>query len=196
MSKYPSTNIVYSGLEDRGGPTITIVDEKKNKWTIWKADYEHKDQQSEAYASLQNYKIGESFGVEYGEKQESFVKKDGPDAGKTINFTRRTIYKILPLVSNPASLTTPEPEKPHSGQNFASGGLPGGNGRPPTDAFGRRLGIQGHINALLGNTKIYPTNSVESVVALAIRIEDEAERQLAGGTADEHTIGDDIPFED
>jgi len=27
-------------------------------------------------------------------------------------------------------------------------------------------------------------------------IEDEAERQLAGGTADEHTIGDDIPFED
>ena len=34
--------------------------------------------------------------------------------------------------------------------------------------FRRRLGIQGHINALLCNTKFYPTNSIESVVGLAI----------------------------
>jgi hypothetical protein len=34
------------------------------------------------------------------------------------------------------------------------------------------------------------------VVGLAIRTEDEAERQLAGGAVgEEHTIGDDIPFE-
>jgi hypothetical protein len=59
------------------------------------------------------------------------------------------------------------------------------------------LGIQGLINALLSNAKFYPTNSVEAVVALAIRIEDEAERQLAGGAVgEEHTLGDDIPFED
>jgi hypothetical protein len=57
MSKYPSTNIVYGGLEDKGGPTVTILDEKKNKWTIWKADYDNKDQDSEAYGSLKNFTI-------------------------------------------------------------------------------------------------------------------------------------------
>jgi hypothetical protein len=162
----------------------------------------NKDQNSEAYGSLQSYKVGESFGVEYGEKEESFVKKEGADAGKTINFTRRTIYKILPLVPNPTAL----PAKSTSPAEHARGEAPTRSQGHP-DAFGRRLGIQGHINALLGNTKVFPTTSVEGVVALAIRVEDEAERQLAQGPQampngsplpviqqDEPMIGDDIPF--
>lgn len=126
MSKYPSTNIVYSGVEDKGGPTVTILDEKKNKWTIWKKDYENKDQDSEAYSSLRSYVVGESFGVEYGEKEESFVKKDGKDAGKTVNFTRRTIYKILPLVSHPTTVTSQRPKSSNVGHSRAPGRGSGG----------------------------------------------------------------------
>lgn len=37
--RYPTTNIVYRGLEDKGGLTITILDEKKNRWTIDRKDW-------------------------------------------------------------------------------------------------------------------------------------------------------------
>lgn len=53
-----------------------------------------------------------------------------------------------------------------------------------TDAFGRRLGVQGHINALLSNNSIIDqfegikAEDIAGVVRLAIAIEDEAERQL------------------
>jgi hypothetical protein len=139
MGKYPTTNIVYSGMEDKGGPTVTILDEKKNKWTIWKADYENKELDSEAYGSLKAYKIGESFGVEYGEKEESFVAKEG----KTINFTRRTIYKILPLVSNPsASQAQPaSPSRSKTGPSMTE--------YESREAFGKRLAIHGMVNGML-----------------------------------------------
>lgn len=169
MSKYPTTNIVFSGMEDKGGPTLTIIDERKGRWTIWKKDYEHKDQDSEAYNSIKNYQIGESFGIEYGEKEESFVNKEG----QTINFTKRTIYKILPLVAHPTQVSQTEKssngEAPRSSQGQSS------------EAFGRRLAIQGHINALLSNPAYYYEQgaSVQSLVAEAIAIEDEAEKQIS-----------------
>lgn len=116
MGKYPTTNITLKGVEDKG-LTIQILDEKNQKWTIWKADYENKNQDSEAYASFKNYHIGEQFGVEYGEKEESFQGREG----NTVNFTRRTIYKSLPLVANPtvtvdkASSTPKTTNQSHSG---------------------------------------------------------------------------------
>ncbi len=177
MSKYPATNIVYSGLEDKGGPTVTILDEKKNKWTIWKKDYDFPDQDSEAYSSLKNFQIGESFGVEYGEKEESFTPNDGPNRGKPIKFTRRTIYKILPTVANPTAVlskASPQQKESNLGHSVASQGASG-------DAFGRRLGVQGHINALLSNPNYYgatSTATIADVVKEAIAIEDEAEKQL------------------
>lgn len=125
MSKYPATNIVYSGIEDKGGPTVTILDEKKHKWTIWKKDYDNPDRYSEAYSSLQNFHIGESFGVEYGEKEESFTPTEGPNRGKSIKFTRRTIFKILPTVANPTAIPsqTPAPaQSSNPGHSVASGG--------------------------------------------------------------------------
>jgi len=169
MSKYPSTNIVYSGIEDKGGPTVTILDERKNKWTIWKKDYDNPDQDSEAWSTLQNFKIGESFGVEYSEKPESFTNREG----KTINFTRRTIFKILPLVSHPTQISAPA-KTSNTGHSVASQGM-------SSDAFGRRLGIQGHINALLSNPNYYGADNgmaILDVVREAIAIEDEAEKQL------------------
>jgi len=123
MSKYPSTNITYSGLEDKG-LTVTILDEKKNKWTIWKKDYDNPEQDSDAWSTLQNYKIGEGFGVEYSEKPESFTNREG----KTINFTRRTIFKILPLVSHPTQISAPgkSTNLGHSGASQRASGSVGG----------------------------------------------------------------------
>jgi hypothetical protein len=100
--KYPTTNITYSGLSDNGGLTVTVLDENKNKWTIWKKDYNDKSKDSEAYSALSNYKIGDTFGISYGEQPEQFVN----DQGKTINFTKRTIYNIMPPVSNPTVPTS------------------------------------------------------------------------------------------
>jgi hypothetical protein len=50
-----------------------------------------------------------------------------------------------------------------------------------TNAFGRRLGVQGHINALLSNPSFYsdkPEITIADLVKEAIAIEDEAEKQL------------------
>jgi hypothetical protein len=44
--------------------------------------------------------------------------------------------------------------------------------------------------------RLYPNSSIEAVDALAIRVEDAVERQLAGGEVDIGDIGENIPFED
>jgi hypothetical protein len=91
MSKYPSTNITLSSLEDKG-LTVKIKDSEGRSWHVWKADYNNKAAMSDAWEALQQIKIGESFGVKYGEKEESYNGK---------NYTKRTIYEILPVVANP-----------------------------------------------------------------------------------------------
>jgi len=84
--------ITYNGLEDKG-LTVSVIDEGGKKWTIWKKAYQSQAD-SEAWAELQKHKIGDRIMVEYAEKEESFVN----DQGKTINFTRKTIQKIIPTV--------------------------------------------------------------------------------------------------
>ena len=90
MSKYPTANITLASLEDKG-MTMKIKDQDGKSWHVWKNDYQTKAP-SEAYESLMNHKIGDTFGVTYGEKEENFNGK---------NYTKRTIYSITPTVSNP-----------------------------------------------------------------------------------------------
>jgi hypothetical protein len=104
---YLTANITYAGLEDKG-LTLQLLDSNKGKWTIWKKAYQSQDD-SEAYLSLQGFKFGDSFGVSYLEKEESFTGKDG----KLIKFKRKTIYSILPTIAEPTS-TLPKQTAPVS----------------------------------------------------------------------------------
>ena len=107
--QYETANITYKGLEDKG-LTVTLLDENKKKWTIWKKDYKNKEQDSDAYAALQQFKLGDRFGVSYQEKDESFLGKDG----KQVSFKRKTIYSIMPIIAQPTSeMATSKPQ----GQN-------------------------------------------------------------------------------
>jgi len=97
MQQYETANIVYKGLTD-GKLTVTLLDDKKGKWTIWKKAYQS-NEDSEVYQALQNYKFGDTFGVSYQEKEETFTN----DQGKQITFKKRTIYSIMPPLTNPTN---------------------------------------------------------------------------------------------
>jgi len=98
MQQYETANIKYSGLVD-GKMTVTVLDDKKGKWYVWKLDYKDKTKNSDAYDSLLQMKLGDTFGVSYQGKEESFVN----DKGQTINFVKKTIYSIMPPITNPTS---------------------------------------------------------------------------------------------
>lgn len=97
-NKYPTANITLSSIEDKG-LTLKIKDSEGKSWTLWKNEYQT-NQPSEAYEALMNYKIGETFGVTYGEKEEEYQGK---------SYTKRTIYSVMPPVSNPSPGTKPNP---------------------------------------------------------------------------------------
>lgn len=93
--------------------------------------------------------------------------------------TYRNITGMLP--SSPPAVSQSETEK------SSNLGHSGASQVHSSDAFGRRLGVQGHINALLSNPTICDWNIdgpivakefVPKVIRLAIQIEDEAEKQL------------------
>ncbi len=98
--EYLNTNIQYKGLTD-SGLTVTVLSSDDKKFSVWKKDREGNE--GEAYTALLQYKFGETFGVSYGEKEESFVNEQG----KTINFKKRTIYSIMPEIANIAPKPTP-----------------------------------------------------------------------------------------
>jgi hypothetical protein len=112
--EYLRANITYKGLTDKG-LIFELIDENKKKWTIWKADYKDKTKDSEAYAALKNFQMGDTFGVSYGEKEETFVNQKN----ETVNFTRRTIYSIMPTFA-PQSLSKPQAPKPVQPQTYHS----------------------------------------------------------------------------
>ncbi len=172
--EYPTANITYAGMLDKG-LTVQVQDSAnpKTKWIVWKSDRENPQQENETYTDLQKYKLGETFGITYGEREKSFIGKEG----NTVTYTERTIYKILPLVASPTAqpTQTPIPAKTiSSGANTASQS-------ESKDAFSRRLGIQGHINALLSNPTMVTVGvdiPISHIIQLAMSIEDEAEKQL------------------
>ncbi len=171
---YKQTNITYKGLTD-GKLTVSLLDSNDKKWQIWKKDYNNPEQDSEAYSALQNYKFGDTFGISYGESEESFVN----DQGKNINFTKRTIYSILPLVKTPEEIGT-KPfkeytvEKPQQTEN--------------REDFGRRLAIHGMVNGLLAGGVL--PNDID--IPELIKLEDRINEFLAG-KIDDLDVSD-IPF--
>ena len=106
--EFKTANITYKGLEDKG-LTFNLIDEKNGKWTIWKKD-KKTGEDSEVYQSLQNYKMGDSFGVSYGEKENSFIGKDG----KTVKYMQKTIYSILPIIAQPTTQQAPKANIPNT----------------------------------------------------------------------------------
>lgn len=105
--QYETANIKYCGLTD-GKFTVTLLDENKGKWTIYKKGYQTTED-SEPYQALQNFKFGDIFGVSYQQKEESFTN----DAGKLITFMKKTIYSImLPVAQPTATMQTSKPYIP------------------------------------------------------------------------------------
>jgi hypothetical protein len=102
-NKFPTANITLASLEDKG-MTMKIKDTDGKSWIVWKNDYQTQ-QPSETYKALLEHKIGDTFGVSYSEKPEEFNGK---------KYTRRTIYQIMPRVSQPTQTsrwTNGEPAK-------------------------------------------------------------------------------------
>jgi hypothetical protein len=104
--QYPTANITYGGLEDKG-LTVQVKDSQnpKTKWIVWKTDRENPDQENETFTDVQNMKLGEIFGVTYGEKEKSFTGREG----NVVTYKERTIYKILPPVATPSPQPTNYP---------------------------------------------------------------------------------------
>ncbi len=96
-NNYLTANITLKGMSDKG-LTIQVIDSNNLKWIIWKNAYQSAEQ-SEAYLSLQNFKMGDSFGVSYQEKDKQFTN----DKGKLITFKERIIYSILPVIAKPTA---------------------------------------------------------------------------------------------
>ena len=168
---------------------IKKVGEKDNKFWI-------QDEAGEFYSGFKQWEGANN--TEYnmlmfGNHNEPF--KEGDMA--TIKFTKSVgkddkIYKnlkgIFPAGLSDAIRPTSQAEKPHHGANNASSERlnPYQEPRVTRDEFSRRLGIQGHLNALLSNPNVYHHSLVEdpvdinSLIKRAIQIEDELEKKLTG----------------
>lgn len=113
-------------------------------------------------------KVGDVVNIAYEEQQKEYQGK--PYTDRRVIWFRETNTSPLALSgSQPGE--SPRGEAPTRSQGASS------------DAFGRRLAIQGHINALLSNPSILGSLSMDfaSIVAVAMEIEDEAEKQLNAG---------------
>lgn len=159
--QYETANITYKGLTD-GKLTVTVLDDKKQKWTVWKLDYKDKLRNSDAYDALLGMRLGDSFGVSYKESDESFVNQQGQE----IKFKKRTIYSIMPIISQPTSEL--KASKPSITENEEIP-LPEEFPTKPQDAFGRRLALHGFVNARLANHTI---EQVKSELQSLLELED------------------------
>src|ERR1044071_274353 len=141
--------------------TYTVYDKKKDGSI------------SAAWSQLQDIQVGETVSVGYAEQQGQM--QDGTP------FTSRIVRNFDKDLGNGRKNYTqhnpaPQTETPRTGQNNASSGL-------SQAEFSRRLGIQGHLNALLSNPSIYPhinnyPHTYYPIIEIAIEIEDELEKQL------------------
>ncbi len=113
-----STNITIAGINDKG-LTLQILDSSKKKWTIWK-NKKGTATSTDAFEGLQNFKVGDTTGVSFTEIDKTFVNQKG----ETIPYTERTIYSFLPLVKEPAQISTPA----RNSQLRASGEATNGKG--------------------------------------------------------------------
>ena len=159
---------VSSKQASTGNMKWIITDTNKLKYFFWQ---NNKGEPSAAYLSFtgMGVKKGDVINIGFTESEESFVNKEK----QTVNYTDRF---ILGLREGQGQITPPPAQT-------GRGEAPNASQGASSDAFGRRLGIQGHINALLSNPNMVtgPADDfkkIETIVGLAIAIEDEAEKQL------------------
>lgn len=156
--------ITLSGEEKKvtqnGSTIIKIKDENGLTYSFFMKKQDGSD--SKAYEGYKNFQLGDTVEIHYSEQQRT--TQDGkPYTARNVAFFGEKVSG-----SHPA-------ESPHGEASSASQGH-------SSDAFGRRLAVQGHLNALLSNPKVFTSTedsvSVPNVVRWAIQVEDEAERQL------------------
>src|SRR5262249_14024142 len=112
------------------GPMMKIKDEKGLTYTVYK---NKKDGTvSVAWEQLQSLSLGDMV-------QVSFAEDVGDYEGKPVTY--RTVRAFNPDIGNGVANSSSLAKSSNSGQHTASQGH-------SNDAYGRRLGIQGHINAL------------------------------------------------
>lgn len=110
-------NITYKGISDKG-LTLQLIDSEDGKWTIWKKDAKDKEKDSEAFLGLKGYSMGDTFGISYAEKENSFIGKEG----NPITYTQRTIYSVMPQIDESAIRTPQAQDKPSQVANIAPQG--------------------------------------------------------------------------
>lgn len=156
---YYNKNITYKGLTDHG-QTVTLLDENKQKWKIWKKDRKNPQMDTEAFASLQAYKMGDTFGIKYGEKPATWTKP----TGEVVNYTERTIYLIMPVIDSNL-ISTPQPSQTQKTLPQSSPSKPQ---RESNEAYSRRLAIYGLCNGWLagGSTPNYIRENLYEIFML------------------------------
>jgi hypothetical protein len=181
-------------LKSSDGKTYNVFEKKADGTT------------SVAWEQLSELEIGDS--VQIGYSESPYTLPDGKEVTtKNIRSFNKDIGQGMMNAQSQGKTLNHEAPRPLKNDSGTSG----------TDAFGRRLGIQGHINALLSNPTYFNTRSIDlasikGLVQFAIQIEDEAERQLnpsplraavqkhAPSVVEEplpsHDINDDVNVED
>jgi hypothetical protein len=162
--------IVITSVETKDSK-IALIDQDGKKFNFFTTKRDGGD--TSAYAQYKTMELKKGDTVQIGYVEEEFTTRDGQTARtkKIISF-RET--------NEQPSQSSPSTEKPSHEAPRASQG-PSSN--DSQYVFGRRLGVQGHINALLSNPNVYNSEGLgqihfSKVVELAIEIEDEAEKQL------------------
>lgn len=112
-------NITYKGISDKG-LTLQLIDSEDGKWTIWKKDAKDKEKDSEAFLGLKGYSMGDTFGISYAEKENSFIGKEG----NPITYTQRTIYSVMPQIDESATRTPKAQDKPSQVANITPQSTP------------------------------------------------------------------------
>jgi hypothetical protein len=112
---------------------ISLLAHNKSRYGFWTTKKDGTD--SAPYAQFQNMGLKKGDTVRIGYVIEIYTDKQGVnrEAKKIINFRETN--------EGPSETTA-------TGQSFNGGANRGQSGHSG-DAFGRRLGVQGHINALL-----------------------------------------------
>jgi hypothetical protein len=160
---------VEAKMASTGNMKFIITDTEKNKYYFFQ---KNKGVDCDVYMSFtgMGLKQGDVCHIGFTEEAKSFQNQKG----ETINYTDRFIVGLREANGAPARSAMPQPKTLVSAANLTSQKESG-------DAFSRRLGVQGHINALLSNPSYYDPNNAPTIALLvkeAIAIEDEAEKQL------------------
>jgi hypothetical protein len=161
--------ITLSAKEEKlqgGKPVAKIKDEKGLTYTVYK--FKQDGTESVAWGQLGKLSLGQT--VQIGYVEDIGDSKDG-----SVSVTYRTIRNFNEDIGNGVQNAIDQGKDPYKSKSSVSEGS--GN-----DEFGRRLGVHGLVNGMLANSNIISNvrepQDVSGIVALAIQIEDEINKQL------------------